>query len=70
MIKLNNTEIDFYYTIKRIYEQKTDKHWSKDDFSTQPTEEYMEWLENELRKSWNNQKPIVIERDFNLGGIE
>jgi hypothetical protein len=43
---------DFYYTIKRMYEKETGKHWSINDFSTQPTEEYMEWLEERLFDNW------------------
>jgi hypothetical protein len=50
-------ETDFYFMIKRIYNQKTGKWWSKDDSFiqslTQPTEKYMKWLENELNKAWS-----------------
>jgi hypothetical protein len=45
---------DFYYMVKRIYEQKTGKQFNtNDNLKIQPTEEYIKWLENELNKAWS-----------------
>lgn len=49
---------DFYYTIKRIYEQETGNYWSENNDSIRPTEDYMKWLENKLKISWDENKKL------------
>jgi hypothetical protein len=46
---------DTYY-FRRQYEGETHKMWSVDVFSDQPTEEYLLWIEDRLRKALNTSR--------------